>query len=358
MSLPAMSDEELCRVFRDLGFVTVSETMASMLRQVRKAAYISDATILIEGETGTGKQVLARAIHHLDQKRRLGPFITVNCSAITNGLAESEFFGHSRGAFTGAICDRQGLFHAANRGTLLLDDINDLPLPLQAKLLDVIQRNAVRAVGADHETRLDVRIIASSNQPLRSLVLQNRFRGDLYYRLDVIRFSLPPLRERLRDLPELLLTFAARYRDLYHPIEGIEPTLLHHLETQAFAGNVRELENAVQRMLFVKTEGSSLSLMDWEAQLTRDEGDPKRDPLIDATLALWEAISKHGLSYPQVLRQIEKRLLETALQRGAPTRRQLAQQLRTSERTLYHKIRTYNLHRHPRLARVALGYPE
>ena len=341
-----MSDEELRRVFRDLGFVTVSETMTPMLRQVRKAAYVSDATILIEGETGTGKQILARAIHQLDQKRRSGPFVTINCSAITDGLAESEFFGHSRGAFTGAVSDRQGLFQAANRGTLLLDDINDLPLPLQAKLLDVIQRNTVRAVGADHETRVDVRIIAASNQPLRPLVLQNRFRTDLYYRLDVIRFSLPPLRERLTDLPELMLKFAALYRHLYQPIEEIEPELLRHLETQSFAGNVRELENAVQRMLFVKTEGISLTLEDWRAQLTREDSDSKRDPLIDAALALWEAISKRGLPYAQVLRQIEKNVLETALQSGGQTRRQLAKQLRTSERTLYHKIRAYNLHRH------------
>jgi len=346
MLLPAMSDEELRRTFSELGFVTVSEAMAPMLRQVRKAAYVSDASILLEGETGTGKQILARAIHQLDQKRRAGSFVTINCSAITDGLAESEFFGHSRGAFTGAVSDRQGLFQAANRGTLLLDDINDLPLSLQAKLLDVIQRNTVRAVGADHETRVDVRIIAASNQPLRPLVLQGRFRSDLYFRLDVIRFSLPPLRERLRDLPELMLTFAARYRDLYQPIEGIEPDLLSHLERQSFAGNVRELENAVQRMLFVKTEGISLSMDDWQAQTTQEDGEQKRDPLIDAALALWEAISKRGLPYPQVLREIEKKLLETALRSGGQTRRQLAKQLCTSERTLYHKLRAYNLQRH------------
>ena len=346
MAVPTMPDEELRRVFRELGFVTVCESMLPMLRQARKAAFVSDATILLEGETGTGKQILARAIHQLDQKRRTGPFVTINCSAITDGLAESELFGHSRGAFTGAVSDRQGLFQAANRGTLLLDDVNDLPLPIQAKLLDVIQRNTVRAVGADQETRVDVRIIAASNQPLRSLVLQNRFRTDLYYRLDVIRFSLPPLRERAGDLTELILTFAARYRDLYQPIEGIKPDLLNYLETQSLTGNVRELENAVQRMLFVKTEGTTLSIHDWQAQATREGSDQKRDPLIDTTLALWEAISKRGLPYSQVLRQIEKGLLEAALRSGGQTRRQLAKQLRTSERTLYHKIRAYNLQRH------------
>jgi transcriptional regulator with PAS, ATPase and Fis domain len=347
MSLHQLSDGELRRCFNELGFVTVSEAIIPMLRQVSKAAFVSDATILLEGETGTGKQVLARAIHQLDQKRRTGPFVTINCSAVTDGLAETEFFGHSRGAFTGAISDRQGLFQAANHGTLLLDDVNDLPLAIQAKLLDVIQRNTVRAVGSDHETRVDVRIIAACNQPLRPLVLQNRFRTDLYYRLNVIRFSLPPLRERIRDLPELMLTFAGRYRQLYQPIESIEPELVRHLESHPFTGNVRELENTVQRMLFTKTEGISLSMKDWVAQSSREEVDLDRDPLNEAALALWEAISKGGLPFTQVIQQIERKLLETALKSSGQTRRQLAKQLRTSERTLYHKIRTYNLHRHP-----------
>src|SRR5260370_7563398 len=192
--------------------------MISVLRQACKAASVSDVTVLLEGESGTGKGVLARSIHQLDQKRRTFPFIILNCSTVTETLAESELFGHHRGAFTGAVSDRHGLFHCANHGTLLLDDINDLPLEVQPKLLDVIQRGVVRPMGCDREVSLDVRIIAACNRPLRPLVLQNRFRPDLYHRLNVIRLCFPPLRDSALDIPASAFSLARPSTILHLPI--------------------------------------------------------------------------------------------------------------------------------------------
>ena len=146
-----VTDGELQRGFCELGFFTATHVLVPLLRQAYKAAYVSDITVLLEGETGTGKQVLAFAIHRLDQKRRAFPFVTMHCGSLSEALAESELFGHQKGAFTSAVTDRKGLFQTAHRGTLFLDDVNDLPLHLQTKLLDVLQRSAVRAIGSDQE---------------------------------------------------------------------------------------------------------------------------------------------------------------------------------------------------------------
>jgi two-component system response regulator AtoC len=337
------SEEDLRRAFDGMGFITGSGMLSSILRQAHKAALVSDVTVLLEGETGTGKQVLAEAIHQLDGKRSAFPFVTLHCGTINEALAESEFFGHAKGAFSGALADRKGLFQSADHGTLFLDDVNDLPLPLQAKLLDVIQRGVVRPVGSDQEKAIDARIIAACNQPLKPLVLQGRFRGDLYHRLNVVRLCIPPLRSRIKDLPKLILFFARRHRDLY-PIEAIEPDLVRLLGSQLFAGNVRELENTVQRMLFTKTQGTSLGIADWMAQEApeKDEGETGASQgLLDQAAAMvWKAISK-GVSYQMAIREVEKKLMETAVNTAGGTRRDVANLLRTSERTLYYKMRAH-----------------
>jgi transcriptional regulator with PAS, ATPase and Fis domain len=338
---PGPSNDDLRRVFMEAGFVTASDQIIPILRQARKAATVSDVTVLIDGETGTGKQVLARAIHHLDQKRGSHPFITAHCSTISESIAESELFGHRRGAFTGAFADRPGLFQAAHRGTLFLDDVNDLPMAVQPKLLDVIQRGVLRATGSDRETAIDVRIVAACNQPLAPLVAQNRFRADLYYRLNVICLKLPPLRERPQDLESLVFEFARRYRHVYEPIDTIGPELLRFLQDQAFAGNVRELENSVLRMLFGKSRGTSLDLSDWVVQA--GENGMQGDPVWEAGERIWQAISMQGVPYAKALCQLEKQILELALRHAGPTRRDVAKRLQTSERTLYHKIRTHHL---------------
>jgi transcriptional regulator with PAS, ATPase and Fis domain len=316
--------------------------MVPILRQALRAASASDITVLLEGETGTGKQVLAQAIHRLDPKRANFPFVTAHCSTINETLAESELFGHCRGAFTGAVAQRLGLFQTADRGTLFLDEINDLPLFLQPKLLDVIQRSSVRPLGSDREVTVNTRIIAASNQPLESLVLQHRFRSDLYYRLNVVRLRLPSLRDRPDDLPTLLLEFARRHKSIYQSVVTVDSDLVGFLHGRYFAGNVRELEHAVVRMLFAKDKGTSLSLEDWFAQAGDEKIDDDRDFIADAAQNMWQSISRGGLSYSQALRELEKKVLSTALLSG-PTRRDIAKKLRTTERTLYYKIRTHRL---------------
>ena len=343
-----LTNVELCGLFAAHGFITGSPAMMPLLRQARKAAVVSDITVLLEGETGTGKQVLAQAIHNLDEKRRAFPFITVHCSTITESLAESELFGHQRGAFSGATRDREGLFQAAHRGTVFLDDVNDLPLALQPKLLDVLQRGIVRGVGSDHEARINVRVIGAANEPLAKAVRENRFRGDLYHRLNVVRLRLPALRDRGEDLAALVLMFAQRHRNVYPYITRIDHDLIEFLKTCPFHGNVRELEHAVERMLFVKAEGESLQLSDWMAQCSEeDSADEGHDLVSQAAQRLWKAICQHGVPYAEALRRLERRLLETALDGNGQTRREIAGRMHTSERTLYHKLRVHNLTRHP-----------
>ena len=316
--------------------------MLPILQSAYKAAQVSDAAVLIEGETGTGKQVLARAIHCLDEKRGRFPFVTVHCSTITESLAESELFGHHKGSFSGAVAARCGLFQSAQRGTVLIDDVNDLPPRLQPKLLDVLQRGMVRALGADRESHVDVRVIATANRPLDQLVREGAFRADLFHRLNVIKFTLPPLRERSEDLGPLVLEFARRHASLHERIESLHPNLVEYLETRRFEGNVRELENAVQRMLFLKDEGNYLTLEDWlrqEPQSVYEES--QGDEITNAADLLWVAMLAQGLPFPELMHRVKGELLQRALEMEGKTRREVAQLLHTSERTLYHMMSSH-----------------
>jgi two-component system, NtrC family, response regulator AtoC len=338
-----LPDAALQNLFRDLGFVSGSDELLPLLQRARRAAEISDVTVLIEGETGTGKQILAQAIHRLDHKRNCFAFITLHCSTISEALAESELFGHQRGAFSGAVGSRKGLFGSAQHGTLFLDDVNDLPLVLQPKLLDVLQRGIFRPVGSDTEMPVDVRIIAAANRPLEPLVREGRFRLDLYHRLNVVRLALPPLRDRRMDLTALILAFTDRHSALYAPVVTVESELLRFLESQPLPGNVRELENAVQRMLFLKTEGSSLSLDDWMRQLRSDITQQEVDLLAQSASGVWQSIASGSLGYDQALLEIEKRVLQAAIAVPGSTRRKVAQRLHMSERALYYKMRACGL---------------
>ncbi|HYW47835.1 MAG TPA: sigma 54-interacting transcriptional regulator [Bryobacteraceae bacterium] len=336
---------DLLRLFAQCGFVSDSPMMVPLLQQAYRAAFVSDITVLLEGETGTGKQVLAHSIHSLDAKRKPFRFVTVHCSTLSETLAESELFGHQRGSFSGAIGDRAGLFTAAQRGTLFLDDVNDLPLRLQPKLLDVMQRRTVRAVGSDREATMDVRVIAAANRPLAEMVKDGTFRADLYHRLNVIRLALPPLRERKEDLTALVLAFVRRYAGLYDRIDSIDPELVRYLETCPFEGNVRELENATQRMLFLKREGSSLTLADWLGQFdTQPKTGPEgTDRVREAGDTLWRVLARQEMSFASLMRRVESDLLQRALHMKGRTRREIARHLRTSERTLYHKMKSHGL---------------
>ena len=336
--------DQLREIFSALGIVTASTSMNAVLQCAYKAAHASDTTVLLQGETGTGKQVIARAIHSLDEKRSRFPFVTVHCSTVNESLAESELFGHRRGSFSGAVSSRSGLFQAAEHGTVFLDDINDLPLPLQPKLLDALQRGSVRPLGADRELRVDVRVIAAANRSLLPLVAEGTFRADLFHRLNVIKLFLPPLRERGEDLAALVLEFARRYPNLYRPIESIEPDLVQHLKTCRFEGNVRELENAVQRMLFMKSDGHSLTQADWLCQESEQQAIARHpDEMPRAADLLWIIMLRHELPFPELMRKVEGELLRRALEIGGKTRREMAKLLQTSERTLYHKLNSHGI---------------
>ena len=343
MAQTIATTERLREIFFRLGFVTTSRSMDPVLHCAYKAAQVSDTTVLLQGETGTGKQVLARAIHNLDQKRCRFGFVTVHCSTVSESLAESELFGHRKGSFSGADAARGGLFQAADKGTIFLDDINDLPLRLQPKLLDVLQRGVIRALGADRETPVDVRVIAAANQPLQPMVAAGTFRTDLYHRLNVIQLRLPPLRERSDDLAALMLEFARRHANLHQGIVSLEPELVRYLQSCRFDGNVRELENAVQRMLFNKGDGDSLSHADWlDQQLPLADGSQERaDDVLQAANLLWLTMMRSRVPLPEVMRRVESELLGKALQLQGKTRREIAEMLHTSERTLYHKISSH-----------------
>ncbi|MCK9470089.1 MAG: sigma-54 dependent transcriptional regulator, partial [Porticoccaceae bacterium] len=228
------------------GIVASSAPMLNLFGQVRRVASAA-GPVLIQGESGTGKELVARAIHR-ESERQQGPYLTVNCGGIPSELMESEFFGHTSGAFTGAKNSRAGLFQEAHGGTLLLDEIGEMPVALQAKLLRVLQDGRVRPVGSDREHQVDVRIIAATNRNLGQAVAEGDFREDLYYRLETFALQVPPLRERGDDLRQLANFFLARFAARRsHRIRGFSDAAMACLARYPFPGNVRELENAVER---------------------------------------------------------------------------------------------------------------
>jgi formate hydrogenlyase transcriptional activator len=240
------------------GIVGGSLALRRVLRLVESVA-TTDAAVLIRGETGTGKELIAGLIHARSE-RRGRPFVKFNCTAIPAGLLESELFGHERGAFTGAIARRVGRFELAHGGTLLLDEIGDLPLELQPKLLRVLEEQEFERVGSAHTIRGDVRVIGSTNRPLEELVEAGEFRADLYYRLNVFPIDLPALRERPEDIPLLVRHFVAHHaRSLGRHIEAIPPDVMDRLVQHPWPGNVRELQHAIHRAVIL-SRGPSLQL--------------------------------------------------------------------------------------------------
>ena len=226
------------------------------LRQVMQAARLvapTDAAVMIHGETGTGKEVLARAIHE-ESLRSRAAYVKVNCAAIPAGLFESELFGHERGAFTGAFTQTTGRFQQADRGTLFLDEIGELPLELQPKLLRVLQEREFERVGSARTVKVDVRIIAATNVDLEQMVRERRFRADLYYRLNVFPITMPPLRDRSEDIPQLVWHFVRRYAArMNRHIEAIPDEVMDLLQMYDWPGNIRELQNLIERSMILSS---------------------------------------------------------------------------------------------------------
>ena len=288
-------------------------------------------TVLLEGESGTGKELYARSLH--DQSPRHDKaFVTLNCAAMPEGLVESELFGHEKGSFTGAAGRKQGAFERANRGTLMLDEISEMRIDLQAKLLRVIQESEFERVGGQQLIKVDVRLIATTNRDLKTEVKEGRFREDLYYRLNVVSIHTPPLRERLDDIPLLVRYFVHRASKEHGAgITGIEPETIDVLQQHDWPGNVRELSNMVQRAV-IFANGCSLTPNSFH-ELARDSG-PTHRPL-DAT-----ADSPNGQIPDNVfdLGDIERITIERALQETGWNRTQAAKLLGISERTLRNKL--------------------
>ncbi len=336
------------KIFESTGVVGCSRAMGDVLRRAVRASRISDVPILITGESGTGKQLLAETIHRLDAKRARRRLISVNCAAIAGSLADSALFGHVRGAYTGATDHRLGHFRSADGGTVLLDEVGDLDPRLQPKLLRVLQEGRVLPVGADEEQSVDVRVIAATNRPLEALVERGTFRLDLFQRLNVIRIDIPPLCERPEDIPLLVVFFLKRYADYCPtPITGLDDAAHEFIMRQRFEGNVRELENLIRRVLAFKTEGDRITLDDlYAVGAGSSSGDSPSDEgvfvseVVDNACTMMES----GRStFTELLDECERRLLARAIERSRQTHTDLARELGVSRRTLYNKRKKHHL---------------
>jgi two-component system response regulator PilR (NtrC family) len=303
-----------------LGQSAAIEKVRAMIERLARG----QAPVYIAGESGTGKELAARLIHELGP-RADKPFVPVNCGAIPESLMESEFFGHKKGSFTGAVTDKDGLFKAADGGTLFLDEVGDLPLSMQVKLLRAIQEKSVRPVGAQIEIKVDVRILSATHKNLHDLVAQGKFRQDLYYRLNVIELMIPPLRERVEDIPLLAEALCRKLSDNM----GMKPPRLttdaaEALQRYAFAGNVRELENTLERALTL-CNGTEITAQDLQLQVTADESEA-------------EAVMGGKESLDDYLERIERATIEKALAQTQQNKTAAAKLLGISFRALRYKL--------------------
>jgi DNA-binding NtrC family response regulator len=354
-------------VIKQVGGVGESQAIMAVFQTVCRVSPLSDLPILITGETGTGKELLARAIHRLDLKRRHGPFVALNCSAISPGLAESELFGHRRGAFTGAERDRQGWIRAAEGGVLFLDEIGELDIALQAKLLRVLQEHRVLGVGEDREVPVSVRMIAATNRNLEAMVQHGTFRADLFHRLHVLAIHIPPLRERPADLRPLIEHFLQKNRFLKPtgPM-SVDPDFIAALTQVALPGNARQVENLVRWALVNKDDETSLTLRDlpldiWQQVSERgahrrarsepaSEGhDPPQStletPYQHIPPSIISLLDLNGWNLTRALQHCERLLLEAALHRAHGNQSHTAQLLGITPRSVYNKLHKHQLPR-------------
>jgi len=293
----------------------------------------TDSTVLITGESGTGKELVARALHDTSP-RTSKPLVPVNCGSIPENLLESELFGHVKGAFTGALYSRPGRFSLADRGTIFLDEIGDMSPHLQTKLLRIIQEQTFEPVGSTKTLQVDVRVIAATHQDLRKLIEEKKFRMDLYYRLNVIQIQLPPLRERVEDIPFLcehfLETFNKRLRG---DILGFDDEAMNYLKGYSWPGNVRELENLIERLVILKGEGT-IGLDDIQDR-HMDQGPELSSPNV--------SLPSEGICFRTAVSRFENELITQALQRTHGNKNKAADLLRLNRTTLVEKIKRRQL---------------
>ncbi len=307
-----------------------SPALLYILEAAARAAQ-TDATVLIRGETGTGKELLAKGIH-FNSPRRNRPFITINCGAIPRELLESELFGHLKGSFTGAISHKKGKVEMADGGTLFLDEIGDVPLELQVKLLRLIQEREIEKIGEGRPIKVDVRIIAATHRNLQTMIEDGSFREDLYYRLNVIPLEIPPLRDRAEDIPELVKHFFELAKRKHRRDELVLPeTLMPYFTAYRWPGNVRELENVVERLV-VLARGPQVTVDDLPESLRRER------PVLGA---LQMELPPHGVS----LEAVEKELILLALRKHNWNQTHAARYLDISRKTLIYRMEKYGLSR-------------
>lgn len=291
----------------------------------------TDTTVLLEGESGTGKELLAKAIH-FNSNRRKGPFVTINCGAIPEQLLESELFGHRRGSFTGAVGDKKGKFEAADKGTIFLDEIGELPLMLQVKLLRVLQEREIDKVGDTRPVKIDVRVIAATNRELEKMIADETFREDLYYRLAVVSIRVPPLRERTDDIPLLVDALLSKHLsrlDLVRP--DIEKAVYATFNRYAWPGNIRELENLIERAL----------VLDRDGRIGMDDLPPRLREAEQHVGTLRMELPDEGIS----LEDVEKELLLSSLQKHNWNQTRAAAYLKITRSTLLYRMQKFGLSR-------------
>ncbi len=310
--------------------VGASEPIQQVMEFVLKVAD-SDSTVMIQGESGTGKELVARMLH-FNSFRKDRPLVPVNCGAIPENLLESELFGHEKGAFTGATHSRMGRFELANGGTIFLDEIGEMSLPLQVKLLRVLQEREFERVGGNRTIHVDVRIIAATNQDLDTLVEERRFRKDLFYRLNVIPIVIPPLRERRSDIPLLIDHFLARFNHSKHTtVSGLAPDALQMLTEYDWPGNIRELENMIERLVVLKKQGV-LSVEDLPEKICRRSPGPElKEQFI--------RFNEDGINLSREVEQYEKHLIMEALRKANGVTSRAAQLLHLNRTTLVEKLK-------------------
>jgi DNA-binding NtrC family response regulator len=317
------------------GILSLSPAMHALFDTVERLGRVM-TTMLLQGETGTGKELMARALH-LESRGRTGPFVGVNCAAVPATLLESEFFGHEAGAFTDATGRRAGRFELAAGGTLFLDEVDALPPAIQAKFLRVLQERCFERVGGTDTLRADVRVVAASHRPLARLVAEGQFREDLYYRLNIVRLDLPPLRERAEDIPHLARHFAARHAAAGAPAAPIAPEAMEALRAYAWPGNIRQLENAVERAC-VGGGGATIRREHLPGEVLAAEPPPRPRPDVDLRIPLDRQIE-------QVQAAVEECYLRAALRASRGNLSRCAAMLGMSRRWVSRKIAAYHIDR-------------